>query len=311
MRHPTARLPTVPKANIPHPVPKPMASGLEYAIHRVIREYAAQGETRLGIVKTYKTTFDVYRQLKNATPRLDLYLPWSWYIHGPVVQYRFISPDALQVGEPERRNDGEAPYRPVTTGNLDYDNVSPSTRERIDEAVGLSVKEFADMTASDTTNRVYEKWAPHPFERSFRKLARGFDADEIDYDEKDLRTLDRVQQEFPYGEFPDLVPAFVDWSAFMRMAIERYPKFLWDRPGVVKGFQNTYGHRMSLDYNENVAPLIPSWKANYTAALELLQNDLTERRWELGSIVSGPRGDAFKGYRGAVLEDIQERAGLA
>ncbi len=93
-----------------------MASGLEYAIHRVIREYAAQGETRLGIVKTYKTTFDVYRQLKNATPRLDLYLPWSWYIHGPVVRYRFISPDALQVGEPERRNDGEAPYRPVTTG---------------------------------------------------------------------------------------------------------------------------------------------------------------------------------------------------
>ena len=288
-----------------------MASALEYAIHRVIREYDTAGERHLGIVKTYKTIYDVYRQLKDGAEHVDLRLPWNWFTHGPVMQYRYVSPDALQIGPSNQQSDGEAVFRPVSTGNLDAKNLPLDLRQLIDEQVAMSVSGFAKLKASQVTNKIYERYAPHPFELSFRKLARGFEQKDLDYDERDLALVNKVQSEFPFEEFPELVPLFVDWSAFMHMAIEENPKFLWDNPDIVKVFQKLYGSQMSLRYNANVEPLVPVWKKESDALREVVQLELSTKRWEFAPLSKVEGVTPLAAYREAVLEELNARAGIA
>ena len=262
-----------------------MASALDYAIHRVIRSYNDNGENRLGVVKTYKTVFDVYRRLKAAPETFDLHLPWSWFIHGPVIQTGLLAPDTIQLEQPEGRSDGEDLFRRVTTRSIDVNRVQRVVRDLIDRQVAASVADFLELNAREVTNVIYERYAPHPFEITLRKLARGFDDHDLDYDDRDVRLIDLAQRQFPYEEFEDLVDTFVDWSSLMRLAVERYPKYLWDTPGIVKEFQRLYGFRMSLKYNEQVAPLVPEWHGEYVSLRPRMIANISESRRELSKLV--------------------------
>lgn len=286
-----------------------MASGLDYAIHRVIRSYNDNGENRLGIVKTYKTVFDVYNRLKEAPDSYDLCLPWSWFIHGPVIQTGLLSPDTIQVELPEGRSDGEDFFRRVTTRNLDTSRVPKPVRERIDVQVEKSVKDFLEMNAREVTNVIYDRYAPHPFEITLRKLVRGFDDRDLDYDDRDVRLIDLAQRQFPYDEFADLTAAFVDWSAMMRLAVERYPKYLWDTPAIVKEFQRLYGFRMSLKFNEHVAPLVPEWHGEYVSLRPRMIANISESRRELSKLVQPRDSDILSAYRDAFADELEERVG--
>ena len=246
---------------------------LGYVTHCLLHEYQEKSGQHIGIVKWYKSMYELKERIKEREVKINIGLPWSWYIHGPVVEYYDMEGKMIQLDE-EQVGGEYTQISVLPIGKYNGEGINKSDKEIIAAEIESIVSEFYNLPHQKVTEIVYERRAKHPFDLIFRKFVKGFDKDRLDYSKRDLVAIPQLREKFPFDEFPRLSVIFSEWLAFVRLVIGAYPRYLYTTPRVIKDVQKAYGSCMSLKYHENIRDyVLASWKEkNNIMHNELLDN---------------------------------------
>ena len=284
-----------------------MLSPSEYTASKIIRTFDEGADYKIGKVKFYKVGFTVHKELLKKDR--DIRLPWFWFKHGPEVDLDTFPEHVLSFGEPIEHPEW-GPYAPLITQVEDGDPIDfdKEMKNAIDEEVFGLYEIWRSLSGDDTRHEVYKRYSPHDFEIPFRKFCKGFKKEKLDYTSEDIVLLKQLRNLFPYDEFVDLVPVFLEWQAFVNTVITHSPKHIWVNPGLIKDFQSLYGWKMSVSYNQNRDPSKIHWSRNtYQSEVKQFCETMIalKRAFYKNNIIQPETNEFADALRESILEELR------
>ena len=194
---------------------------LKFAVETLLNKANSRGEAVLGATAFNKMVFLLYKRLNGKGKKLDLNLPYCWYLWGPfIAQIEF----EREVGIPLDY------YAPKGDHTRVIDHVSdieiPTAEKRlIEKEIDKMMKEFDDngnINLDLLLNRAYEL-APYEFQkvfnRSFRPELNKFRSYLVSKEEI-AAYLDKLIETYPEEDMNELYDVFLEWDDTFRLALE-------------------------------------------------------------------------------------------
>lgn len=200
-------------------------------------------------ISVYKLLFLSYIQLKKIG--IDLKLPYSWYIHGTMIEASgFQNSTGLTLGNYFCEDNSAYNYYNKRQ-NLDIDR---QTKAKIEAVADLLIDTYstpAGWNISALLTTVYE-YAPYPFQRTFKfKLLK---RDLNNSSRADIEALlDELKSQYPEtDEYAGFYPTYLKWDDTVRLTLDMGCANT-EIHAMLEDFWNTFAAKLRTLENENLS----------------------------------------------------------
>jgi len=222
----------------------------EYLIYTIesIIDAGNRRVSNLTEIDVYKLLYLAYRRLKSVG--IDIELPYSWYIHGTMVESRGFSYHTGGLCLSEYFCDG---YAAVNTYNLSSSlQISSEKKSTIDAVVAelLNIYSSGHRIQRELLLKDVYAYAPYDFQREFKFNL--FDGDFNLKSRSQIREiLDTLKSLYPRGNYPEVYHQYLRWDDTIRLVLG------FDIPNqelkqLCKLFWYYFASNLRLQENENL-----------------------------------------------------------
>lgn len=230
---------------------------LDFSAYKLIKSFEGYGET----YRFNKFMYLLNKELKKDG--IDIKLPYAWYRHGIVVEFDNNNLNYLS--------------------SLDFSEIPNNFRNKIVKNIELLMKKYRYKKTDEINAEIYKE-APYKFQNNFREMLKIVNLwkegnKTLDnYFEGELSGLMKYIQnalnEFPFDDFNDLYPLFLEWENFLSQLIELdYPNK--EIAAFVEKFWFTFTKKLRLLTNLNIdKTVLNEWEKEYKLDFLYLENYL-------------------------------------
>lgn len=276
---------------------------LKFAVETLLNKANSRGEAVLGATAFNKMIFLLYKRLKGKRKKIDLKLPYCWYLWGPFIAHAEFEHEVgvpldyyVPKGEHTRLIDHVADVEiPIAEKNL------------IEKEINKMLIEFDNSGVINLNlllNRAYEL-APYEFQkvfnRSFRPELNKLRSYSVSKEEIEAY-LDRLLEAYPENEMEELYDVFLEWDDTFRLALENDTSRTYV---LAEEFWGIFCKLLRVKQCDGISKdTIISWSLSFMDSLHKYENKLENERNDLLGIHFEKEQTSMKAQQ--IVDDVME-----